>query len=505
VVIGAGPAGSAAARMLSRLGHDVLVLAGGARPRSPLAESLPPSCRRPLAALGMLEPVLEAGFYPTRGNSSAWADPDLRSVDFEAETGFQVVRADLDRVLLGSAVAAGSRVLHGARVTAGSPGEATIVRWRGESEEGAARPRWVLDCSGRSGVLARRGLRIAGTAPVTIALIGIWRRPGGWELPDPSHTIVEAYDAGWCWSVPVSDEARYVAVMLDPAISGGSPGRGVSGTYRRELGRTLHLRRLLSGATLQGRVSGCDSTTYSARRYAGESFLLVGDAGSFIDPLSSFGVKKALASGWLAAVTLNTILRTPGMRSAALEFYEEREGETQRVYTERARRQYVVGAERFGTAYWRTRIGAGGGAGNGDPDHRTGASGSRDLPAFAGGSEAVAGPRHIPAARLREALIAIREASPLRLRLHPSVRRVPRATVEGHEIVLRDHLVGGSAPEGIRYLGTVILPILAEQFAEGIEVPELYSRYCAAAEAVDLKAFLSALASMVALGLASLD
>ena len=39
---------------------------------------------------------------------------------------------------------------------------------------------------------------------------------------------------------------------------------------------------------------------------ASDLHLLAGDAGSFIDPLSSAGVKKALASAWLAAVAVST-------------------------------------------------------------------------------------------------------------------------------------------------------------------------------------------------------
>lgn len=66
--------------------------------------------------------------------------------------------------------------------------------------------------------------------------------------------------------------------------------------------------------------------------------LLVGDAGSFVDPLSSAGVKKALASGWLAAVAVHTALVRPAMRDAAFRFFAAREREmyaSLRAMTER--------------------------------------------------------------------------------------------------------------------------------------------------------------------------
>ncbi len=64
----------------------------------------------------------------------------------------------------------------------------------------------------------------------------------------------------------------------------------------------------------------------------GDRWLLVGDAGSFIDPLSSAGVKKALASGWLAAVVAHTWLTQPEMRPHALGFFEDRETEIHRRF-----------------------------------------------------------------------------------------------------------------------------------------------------------------------------
>ena len=36
------------------------------------------------------------------------------------------------------------------------------------------------------------------------ALIGVWERPGGWLLQDPTHTVIETCDEGWAWSLPTS-------------------------------------------------------------------------------------------------------------------------------------------------------------------------------------------------------------------------------------------------------------------------------------------------------------
>ena len=76
-----------------------------------------------------------------------------------------------------------------------------------------------------------------------------------------------------------------------------------------------------AGAHLR-HVWACDASLYSAHTYADASrqSLLVGDAGAFIDPLSSFGVKKALASAWIAAVVVHTSLRDSGRKQIGIRF-----------------------------------------------------------------------------------------------------------------------------------------------------------------------------------------
>ena len=69
IVIGAGPAGSAAARLLAAWGHRVLVVDRGAGDARSLAESIPPSAQKLLAALGMLPAIEDAGLWPWRGGT----------------------------------------------------------------------------------------------------------------------------------------------------------------------------------------------------------------------------------------------------------------------------------------------------------------------------------------------------------------------------------------------------------------------------------------------------
>ena len=50
--------------------------------------------------------------------------------------------------------------------------------------------------------------------------------------------------------------------------------------------------------------------------------------------LSSFGVKKALSSGWLAGIVANTALIDPDMTEASVNFFDAREKLVYRRYRE---------------------------------------------------------------------------------------------------------------------------------------------------------------------------
>jgi flavin-dependent dehydrogenase len=498
LVVGGGPAGSAAARLLASWGHDV-VMATGRPPRTPpLAESLPPSTRKLFTYLGLLREVEGAGFVSTAGNTSWWGGAGRRSLSFAGEArGFQVERGRLDRLLLAGAGHAGARILRGCTVERiGVRGGDVPVHAELRDADGHRRDlqaRWVLDCSGRAGVLARDGLRERIPGFATVAVVGGWERPGGWPLDDPSHTLVESYGNGWIWSVPVSPTLRYVAAMVDPASPELRRDGGLPALYRSELARSEHVRILLKGATPAGGPWAYGATPYGASRFGGDGFLLVGDAGSFLDPLSSYGVKKALASGWIAAVATHTTLTQPAMAGAALELFEEREREVWQRYQALTDGFYRDAGAVHSGPFWSAR------AGSTEADHEE-----------VGGTAPDADPGETlhpdPAALLgepavRSAFHRLRGSEDLRLAPTPGIRMLRRPTVRGREVVLEERLASPALPEGVRFVRGVDLPVLVRLAREEGEVPGLFEAYSRVREPVSLPDFLGALSVLLAAGM----
>ncbi len=451
VILGGGPAGAAAAGMLSRLGARVMLLTRAAR--HSLGEAIPPSTARLFSELDLAGAVDGAGFMRSRGNTVWWADGPARVEPFPPDApGWQVERSHFDDVLLRAAEAAGAVVHRDAVVTAVDLGDdRQTITWRSESTERPVSARWVLDSTGRAGVVARRAGREPKPGRATFALHAVWEA-FAWEVPDATHTLVETTRGGWAWSVPVTPRRRHVTVMVDPP-SGTADGSTLAQMYREELAGTTHLARLTREATMIGVPGALSAAPYVATRFAGPGWALVGDAASFIDPLSSFGVKKALAAAWLAAVVVHTSLTDASLTGAAIELFEQRERE---AFLELSRQAANV---------W---------TGETPPAPEDPAV----LAAFAG----------------------LKRAPAIRLRAAADVRLAPGPTVRGQRVVLEPHLKCGWQPDGIRYLLGVSLPRVIELAPSTSQVPDLYEQYVRAEGPTDLRAFLGVLSLLIAKG-----
>ena len=480
VILGAGPAGSAAARLLASWGHDVIVLARRPSSDRALGESLPPSAVTLLARIGFTG--LDAiGAVRATGNTVRWGNDDVRVEPFGAGLhGYQVDRADFDAFLAREAAGAGADVRFGANVIRIEGDRPAAVTYEQDGETKTLRAGWILDCSGRTGVVARNGWRVTDDAARTTAIVGIWERDDPWPSPDPTHTIVESTADGWAWSVPVSGRRRFVTLMLDPRLTAVATRGELTDSYMKHLARTRTLSALVAGARLDGPVFARDASPYHARLYADQGALLVGDAASFVDPLSSYGIKKALASAWLASVCVHSILTSATMEAAALELFNTREhamhDALRRAATTLARD--AVGSHP--TAFWETR---------------SAASASDSQIAF---EPDVAELRTDP--DVLRALEELRSRETIQLQPTLSVHRVGRPTVRGNRVVVEDHLVVPAFPEGVRYVRNIDLLKLSELASSNARVPDLFEAYNRVASPAPLPDFLGALSLLLGKG-----
>ncbi len=480
-VIGTGPAGSTAGRLLSQWGYSVLVLDKPQPAGLRLAESLPPSIRKLFDFLEILDRIEEKRFYRTTGNTVWWGRTEGRVEKFAGPeaAGYQVLRGDFDRLLLELAEAAGATVCRNATVRKVDLDAAGCVRLDYEAAGGETTQvtaHFVLDCSGRAGVIARRGFRRKEQRYGTLAIAGVWRRESRWDLEDETHTLVETYRDGWAWSVPVSPAVRYFTLMVDPRVTEIARRRRLEASYLAELEKTRQFRRILDGATLQLSPWACDASLYTAECFAGPNVLLVGDAASFIEPLSSFGVKKALASAWVAAVVVNTCLKRPEMRDAALDFFSAQERKMYASSLVQSASYFREASAQHAHPFWERRAAVADDGRPGDADEEEW--------------------KHDP--EIQAAFEALKQSPAIRLRRADDVRTEKRAAIQGREVVLKDALVSPAMPSGVRFLEGVNLLRLVEIAGNYRNVPDIFAAYNCTTPPVGLPNFLGALSLLLA-------
>ncbi len=437
---------------------------GVAREDRSLAESLPPSTRPVLAATGFLPAVDAAGFQANTGNTALWHGQRRSDGFADGAVGFHVLRSRFDGLLREAVSAAGARVVEGVvrKAALGGEGWRVAVDVRPGATGGAGRialeAPWALDCTGRAGVLARRG-RVAETEAPTLAIVRRYSSADGWDGVDAGHALVESFGVGWAWSVPASRRRRHVAVMLDPeliAVAGRS-GDGLDEAFDRRVAETSLIRSVVEQARPDGGAWAVAASMYASSSFASERALFVGDAGSFADPMSSFGVKKALASGWLAAVAVNTALESPALESVAVDFYRERERE---MYAS-LRKALAVEVDAVGDGsergFWRRRA-----AWLASEDGESLEGWTRDADVL----------------RDEEVQSAFRALRAGTGRLRPGTLRETRApVVDGNRIRMARALLAPRFPKGVRYLRGVDVLQLARMAAPGIDPGQLYERY----------------------------
>lgn len=285
VIVGAGPAGTAAAISCARVGLTVVILDRERFPRERPGETLHPGIEAPLKELGVVGHVSQANFLRHEGVWTRW-NGDLRFVSYGQDEagpwrGFQAWRADLDAILLQQAHELGAKVLQPCRALDPIVFQGRISGI--QTTAGTIEASFVVDAAGSRHWLARRlGLGIRRRSPRLIARFGY--RKGTCLGRDGAPTIT-ADERGWTWTAEVRPNLyHWTRLNLDDE----QPDANFVPAEFREL-------------SPDGRSRGADVTWRVVRRPAGPGFFVTGDAAAVLDPASSHGVLKAILSGMLAA------------------------------------------------------------------------------------------------------------------------------------------------------------------------------------------------------------
>jgi geranylgeranyl reductase family protein len=304
IVVGAGPAGCAAAYDLAAAGQSVLLLDKKDFPRAK-------ACAGGLTSKAVqalrysIEPVVRKAIGRVRLEGSSSSSADTVVLKSRHPICVMTVRAELDEYCLRKTMAAGAclRKIEGAQQILRSGDQVHLL-----TPDGSYRARFLVGADGASGQVRR------------LCAAGSWFSQGfalEVQAAAPREELDLTFDFasvgnGYAWVFPKGD---HVNVGLYSLSSAASLTRSRLLSYvKNRLGTDV-----LHGVTGQylGIGAGESPAEYIQPDLRDRVFL-VGDAGGFADPLTGEGIYGALVSGQAAAKAILAELR--GQSTAAEAF-----------------------------------------------------------------------------------------------------------------------------------------------------------------------------------------
>ncbi len=332
-VIGGGPAGSTAAALLAQKGLRVVLADKDRHPRFHIGESLLPHNLPLLDRLGVRSQIETSGMRkygiefvsPYHGKSVRY---DFgHALDKRFPYSFQVRRSSFDEVLLRNAAAKGAVLFEECRVddVAFPEGaEPVVIASLPGGTKQQWRTRFVIDASGRDTLLASKfGLKQRNKRNNSAAVFGHFTNARRLEGRDEGHITIVWFDQGWFWFIPLSDGTTSVGAVC-PSEVFKKRGMDLERLFRSLIASCPEIADRLKKSELQGNVTATGNYSYFTNRSRGTSYLLAGDAASFIDPVFSTGVYLAMLSGFWAAEAAAACLAAPVRSPKILRRYRAR-------------------------------------------------------------------------------------------------------------------------------------------------------------------------------------
>ena len=368
-IIGAGPAGSALATYLARAGKKVVIFEREPFPRFRIGESLLPLNMQLFRELGV-EAQMEKRFirkyaanFSDRWGARQARYPFANAFNRDYPYCYQVERSELDQMLLENAEKNGAQVYMAWTVREVLYEGSVAVGVRAEANDGSSavtvRCKVVADCSGRAAFVgSRQQIKKEITFDTRTAFFAHFDNVARESGEREGDIQIVAFQHGWFWMIPFKGNTTSVGMVVTDGylklrnqIAAGRPAeRGIGGhdeSTAAVAGReetindaflwktiedTAYVAERMRDARQKFPVRSIANFSYIMDRYAGDGYVLVGDAGAFLDPVFSSGVFLTMKSAQLVSRDILRAFGENDFRAHQFADYEKRIRGAQKIF-----------------------------------------------------------------------------------------------------------------------------------------------------------------------------
>ena len=346
IIIGGGPAGTTCASILSREGHEVLLLEKHKFPRFHIGESITAFGANAFKKLGIYEELKQIGYVKKKGaefifqekSYSAYFNKSFQNESDELPWAFQMARSKLDLLLLENARKSGATILeqHVVKRVLFNGERAIGVEYKDLSKDAINPPlqyayaKWIVDASGQAGLINKQVKNNCYNdflLDKKLAIFNHWE--GDFEITNTDEDVnfkfcIHENRRDWAWYIPIDKNIVSIGVVLsEESIRNRS--ESLEGVFYKYAEQLPFISDFLKNPTLKpiDKFRSARDYSYRCKQYYGDGWVLVGDSAGFIDPIFSTGLQIAFSSAFMLVDALHEVLNQKSPNYSKLKAYNK--------------------------------------------------------------------------------------------------------------------------------------------------------------------------------------
>lgn len=351
IIAGAGPAGLAAALTFSALGISYCLIDANKSVNYKAGDALPPNSKPLLKQLGLLDLLQDEAHIPYYGNQSIWGSNQIHKEEFISNLhghGYLIDRMKFENQLRSLIRKKQDSFFEGFKIKQIECDKNVALEVQSHSEKINITASYLIDATGRKASVFRQ-LGIQKKEFDQQMAISFWHQL---KTPIPRQIWIEATKNGWWYLSPTStSKVNCMFFTLKEIIPSK---KDLAHFLAKEIDQTVQFKNLIKPSIQElksHKIMPCGSSYLEKPYY--KKCLAIGDAAFSFDPISSYGITSAMATGFYGAQAVASHLANEKEAFMAYHYIIEN---SSKVYLKNLAHQYQAEQRWSSSYFWKNRL-----------------------------------------------------------------------------------------------------------------------------------------------------